>query len=85
VLICTLAEFMGDNGMDKLPSPLEELHLIREQLLAESGGTLAGLVARLQKEQEASGRIVRKITRRGDHPLASERPVADPVPVVECR
>jgi len=41
---------------------LDELHQIRERLLAESGGTLAGLVARLQKEQQASGRIVRKNT-----------------------
>ena len=39
---------------------LDELHEIREQLLAESGGTLAGLVARLQAEQEASGRTIRK-------------------------
>ena len=41
---------------------LDELHEIRERLLAESGGTLAGLVARLQKEQQVSGRIVRKNT-----------------------
>ena len=34
---------------------LDELHAIRERLLAESGGTLAGLVARLQKEQSESG------------------------------
>lgn len=39
---------------------LDELHLIRERLLAESGGTLAGLVARLRKEQQESGRIIRK-------------------------
>jgi|688.fasta_scaffold1225547_2 hypothetical protein len=42
---------------------LDELHEIREQLLAESGGTLEGLVARLQKEQQVSGRIIRE-TRR---------------------
>jgi hypothetical protein len=42
---------------------LDELHEIREQLLAESGGTLEGLVARLQKEQQLSGRIIRE-TRR---------------------
>ncbi len=41
---------------------LDELHQIREKLLADAGGTLAGLVARLQKEQQASGRIVRKNT-----------------------
>jgi hypothetical protein len=37
-------------------SILEDLHATRERLLAESGGTLAGLVARLQKEQSKSGR-----------------------------
>ena len=42
---------------------LDELHEIREQLLAESGGTLEGLVARLQKEQQMSGRTIRE-TRR---------------------
>lgn len=42
---------------------LDELHEIREQLLADSGGTLEGLVARLQKEQQVSGRIIRQ-TRR---------------------
>jgi len=42
---------------------LDELHAVREQLLAESGGTLEGLVARLRAEQEASGRPIRK-TRR---------------------
>ena len=42
---------------------LDELHAIREQLLAESGGTLAGLVARLQAEQVSSGRTILK-TRR---------------------
>ncbi len=37
---------------------LEDLHATRERLLAESGGTLAGLVARLQKEQSESGRRI---------------------------
>ena len=45
---------------------LDDLHEIRERLLAESGGTLAGLVARLQKEQQTSGRIVRKNTTNQD-------------------
>ena len=35
---------------------LDELHDTRERLLAESGGTLSGLVARLQAEQAASDR-----------------------------
>jgi hypothetical protein len=42
---------------------LDELHAVREQLLAESGGTLAGLVARLQAEQESPRRTILK-TRR---------------------
>jgi hypothetical protein len=49
--------------MTKKQSILDELHAVREQLLAESGGTLSGLVARLQAEQEASGRTILK-TRR---------------------
>lgn len=35
---------------------LDDLHATRERLLAEAGGTLAGLVARLKKEQSESGR-----------------------------
>jgi len=49
--------------MTKKQPILDELHAVREQLLAESGGTLSGLVARLQAEQEASDRTVLK-TRR---------------------
>jgi hypothetical protein len=37
---------------------LEELHAIRERLLSANGGTLAGLVARLQEEQAESGRVL---------------------------
>lgn len=44
--------------MTKKQSILDELHAVREALLAESGGTLAGLVARLQTEQAASGRTI---------------------------
>ena len=45
---------------------LDELHAVREKLLAESGGTLAGLVARLRADQEKSEREIRKsrITKR---------------------
>ena len=46
--------------MTKKQPILDELHAVREQLLAESGGTLSGLVARLQAEQESSGRTVLK-------------------------
>ena len=42
---------------------LDELHAVREKLLAESGGTLSGLVARLQVEQKCSGRPI-QATRR---------------------
>ena len=37
---------------------LDELHATRRKLLEESGGTLAGLVARLQAEQKTSGRTI---------------------------
>ena len=49
--------------MTKKQPILDELHAVREQLLAESGGTLAGLVARLRAEQEASGRTILKSRR----------------------
>ena len=35
---------------------LDELRKTRERLLADAGGTLAGLVARLQEDERASGR-----------------------------
>lgn len=37
---------------------LDELHAVRQKLLEESGGTLAGLVARLRAEQAESGRPI---------------------------
>ena len=59
---------------------LDELRETREQLLAESGGTLEGLVDRLQAEERASDRSIRETRRtprcteavqggvlRGDH------------------
>lgn len=47
--------------MKKTMTAIEELHAIREQLLAEAGGTLAGLVAQLRADQKASGReIIRR-------------------------
>ena len=39
---------------------LEGIRQTREQLLAESGGTLASLVDRLQTEEKASGRTIRE-------------------------
>ena len=35
---------------------LDELHHTREKLLADAGGTMEGLVARLQEEERASDR-----------------------------
>jgi hypothetical protein len=37
---------------------LEELRETREELLAEAGGTLAALVAKLQEDERKSGRRV---------------------------
>jgi hypothetical protein len=63
--------------MKDTESILDELHKVREQLLAESGGTLEGLVSRLQKEQSASGRIVLK-TRRTKHCIeVADQPFPD--------
>ena len=42
---------------------LDELRETREQLLAESGGTLEGLVNRLQADERASGRMIRETQR----------------------
>lgn len=42
---------------------LDELHAIRERLLADAGGTLEGLVAKIQADQKASGRTIRKSRR----------------------
>ena len=45
----------------KMKNPtLEEIRETRERLLRESGGTLAGLVERLQAEERASGRTMRE-------------------------
>ena len=41
--------------MDKNPI-LDELHAVREQLLADAGGTLDALVDRLQTEEQKSDR-----------------------------
>lgn len=43
---------------------LEELHQVREQLLEETGGTLAGLIEQLQLEQGTSGREVLTIKKK---------------------
>lgn len=57
---------------------LDELHATRERLLAESGGTLSGLVARLQAEQAASDRPQykgRKTTRYTGETKSGDLPI----------
>ena len=39
---------------------LDELHAVREQMLADAGGTLAGLVAKIQSDQAKSDRVILK-------------------------
>lgn len=60
---------------------LDDLHATRERLLAESGGTLKGLVARLEKEQAASGRQLWKPRRAKDHAEAEQEPRSADEPV----
>jgi hypothetical protein len=59
--------------MKKKQPILDELHAIRERLLAESGGTPSGLVARVRAEQESSGRTILK-TRRSERCLEAAEP-----------
>ena len=49
---------------------LDELHAVREQLLADAGGTLDALVDRLQAEEQHSDRPRYK-TRRTNKALTS--------------
>lgn len=39
---------------------LDELHAVREKMLADAGGTIAGLVAKIQADQAKSGRTILK-------------------------
>lgn len=39
---------------------LDELHAVREQMLVDAGGTLSGLVAKIQADQVKSGRVILK-------------------------
>jgi hypothetical protein len=56
---------------------LESLRETRERLLAESGGTLDGLVARLQAEERRSGRAIwQPVKRPPQSPPAPEAPAA---------
>jgi hypothetical protein len=63
--------------MTKKQPILDELHAVREQLLAESGGTLDGLVARLVSEQKSSGRTIRKTRRTTDCTGAADNAAPD--------
>jgi hypothetical protein len=46
---------------------LDDLHATRKRLLAESGGTVSGLLERLRAEQAASDRPV--FNAAGNHPM----------------
>ena len=39
---------------------LNELHAVRRQMLADAGGTLAGLVEKIQADQAKSDRVIIK-------------------------
>ncbi len=64
---------------------LEELHVTRERLLVESGGTLAGLVSRLQKEQSESGRQFWVPRRTKDCTESDGRLASDGNPIPSAR
>lgn len=71
--------------MTKKQPILDELHAVREQLLAESGGTLPGLVARLQAEQEASDRVILKTRPTEEGSEADDGTVASDESTPEAR
>jgi len=56
---------------------LEELHAVREKLLADAGGTLDGLVDRLQAEQQKSDRPRYKTRRTKDCTEAADSAIGD--------
>ena len=56
---------------------LDELHAVREQLLADAGGTLDALVDRLQTEEKQSNRPRYKARRTKDCTEAADSPVGD--------
>ena len=56
---------------------LDELHSVREQLLADAGGTLDGLVDRLQAEEQQSGRPQYKARRTEDGAEAADGAFGD--------
>lgn len=50
---------------------LDELHAVRAQMLADAGGTLAGLAAKIQADQDKSTRKILKLAandRSNRHP-----------------
>lgn len=62
---------------------LEGIRQTREHLLAESGGTLAALVDRLQAEEKASGRTIRATQWTNGHSAAAKSrvlPIENPSP-----
>ncbi len=63
--------------MTKTPI-LDELHAVREQLLADAGGTLEGLVAKIQADQKASSRTIRKSQRTCQSTEGTKKEKASP-------
>lgn len=62
---------------------LDKLHETRRRLLADAGGTLEGLAARLQEHQRASGRQILEARRTigcSGSEKAADSPSGDPSP-----
>ena len=55
---------------------LDELHAVREQMLADAGGTLAGLVAKIQSDQAKSGRVIIKASDNKTMNRSAQTPVS---------
>jgi len=55
---------------------LDELHAVREQMLADAGGTLAGLVAKIQSDQAKSDRVIIKALENKTMNRSAQSPVS---------
>ena len=72
-MVSTPAEnFLDTRMMTKNPI-LSDLHATRRKLLEQSGGTVAGLVGRLQANQGRSGRVILS-TRRTNRSIGAGKP-----------
>ena len=54
-------------------SIIDELHAVREQMLADAGGTLADLVAKIQSDQAKSGRKILRSADNNQSPTPRDR------------